>query len=129
MKSSVLHEKSLAFAIKIVRFLQRLRSEKKEYVLTDQLLRSGTSPGATLKEVEYAQSKRDFVNKMSISLKEINEVQYFLLLLFKTDYLIESEFNILSSDSGEIKAMVSSSIKTAKTNLGIQVIKSIVPAL
>lgn len=129
MKSSVLQEKSLAFAIKIVRLVQRLRSEKKEYVLTDQLLRSGTSPGANLKEAEYAQSKRDFVNKMSISLKEINEAQYFLLLLFKTDYLIESEFNSLSSDSGEIKAMLISSIKTAKTNLGIQVIKSKVPTL
>src|SRR4030095_7142278 len=117
MKNSILKEKSLAFAIKIVRLVQRLQKERKEFVLTNQLLDSGTSPGANIREAEYAQSKKDFINKMSIALKESNESLYFLLILYKTDYINGSEYSELSGDCGEIKAMLISSIKTAKDNL------------
>ena len=77
----------------------------------------GTSPGANIREAEYAQSKNDFISKMSIALKESNESEYFLLLLFKTVYISESEFTEMRGECGEIKAMLISSIKTAKTNL------------
>ena len=117
MKNSILREKSLAFAIKIVRLVQRLQSVNREYVLSNQLMDCGTSPGANIREAEYAQSKKDFISKMSIALKESNESEYFLLLLFKTDYLNELEHADMQTDCGEIKAMLISSIKTENSNI------------
>jgi four helix bundle protein len=117
MNHSILQEKSLAFAIKIVKLAQCLQKERKEYVISNQLLDAGTSTGANIREAEFAQSKKDFINKMSISLKECSESAYFLLILCKTDYINIPEFDDLTSDCGEIKAMLISSIKTAKNNL------------
>lgn len=83
--------KSFDFAIRIVKLYQYLTNEKKEFVLSKQLLRSGTSIGANVAEAERAQSQADFYAKMSIALKEANETDYWLRLLYKTDYLTENE--------------------------------------
>jgi len=116
MKNSILRDKCFAFAVKIVRLVQRLQSEKKEFVLSHQILKSGTSPGANESEAEFAQSKKDFISKMSIGLKEANETLYFLKLLFATEYIDKDEFESLSSDCGEIKGILISSVRTAKIN-------------
>jgi four helix bundle protein len=117
MSSSILRTKSFDFAVRIVRLVQRLEKENKEYVLSKQILRCGTSSGALSREAQFAQSKRDFINKLSIGLKEINETEYFLALLHATDYLSQQEFESLNGDCNELKATSISSIKTAKENL------------
>ncbi|MBK9105993.1 MAG: four helix bundle protein [Saprospiraceae bacterium] len=116
MKNSILSEKAFAFAVKIVRLVQRLQSERKEFVLSRQILKSGTSPGANDREAEFAQSKKDFISKLSIGLKEANETLYFLELLRATDYITKDEFESLYKDCGEIKGIFISSIRTAKIN-------------
>ena len=117
MKHSILREKSFAFAVKIVRLVQQLQSEEKEFVLSRQILKSGTSIGANDHEAEFAQSKDDFISKMSIALKEANETAFFLRLLYATNYIEAEEFKELFADCGEIKAMLISSIKTAKSSI------------
>lgn len=116
MKNSILSEKAFAFAVKIVRLVQRLQSERKEFVLSRQILKSGTSPGANDLEAEFAQSKKDFISKLSIGLKEANETLYFLELLRATDYITKDEFESLYKECGEIKGILISSIRTAKAN-------------
>ena len=117
MKKNVVKEKSFHFAIRIVRTCQMLQSEKKEFVLSKQLLRSGTAPGALIREAEHAQSKPDFIHKMSIGLKEINETVYWLNLLHETDYIRKAEFDSLISDANEVLKLLISILKTSK-NLG-----------
>ena len=90
--SNIVLEKSKKFAIRIVNLYKYLTTEKKEYVLAKQLLKSGTSIGANVSEGEQAQSKADFHSKMCIALKEANETYYWLRLLYATDYLSEKEF-------------------------------------
>lgn len=116
MKTSLLRDKAFAFAVKIVLLAQRLQSEKKEFVLSTQILKSGTSPGANQREAEFAQSKKDFISKMSIALKEANETEYFLELLYATNYIEKAEFDSLFLDVGEIKAILIVSIRTARNN-------------
>jgi four helix bundle protein len=89
MGQSVLKDKSYTFAIRIVKLSQYLQNEKKEFVLSKQVLRSGTSIGASVREAEFGQSRADFVSKMSVSLKEANETDYWLLLLKDTNYIDE----------------------------------------
>lgn len=89
MSQSILKDKSYAFAIRIVKLSQFLQVDKKEYVLSKQILRSGTAIGALIREAEFGQSKADFTSKMSISLKEANETEYWLNILKDTDYLDE----------------------------------------
>ncbi len=84
---NVLREKSYSFALKIVQMSKNLKEQKQEYVLSKQLLRSGTSIGAMVRESEYAQSKADFINKLSVALKEANETEYWLSLLHDSGYL------------------------------------------
>lgn len=110
-----LREKSYAFAIKIVKLSQALVSERKEYVLSRQILRSGTAIGALIRESEFAASKADFINKLTVSLKEANETEYWLMLLHDTDYLNKKEFLQLQSECKEHIAMLVSSIKTSKS--------------
>ena len=88
MKENILKNKSFEFAIRIVNLYKFLTLEQKEYILLKQVLRSGTSVGAMIREAEFGQSKSDFIHKLSIAQKEINETIYWLELLFKTDYLI-----------------------------------------
>ena len=115
MKYNIITDKSLDFAIRIVNLYKYLCAEKKEFVLSKQLLRSGTSVGANIKEAIYGQSKADFIAKMSISLKEIAETEYWLELLFKTDFLTEKEYKDINSDCSEIAKMLTSIVKNSKS--------------
>ena len=112
---SVIEEKSFDFAIRIVNLYKHLINDKKEFVLSKQLLRSGTSIGANVSEGERGQTKPDFNTKMSIALKEANETYYWLRLLNRTDYLTDKEFQSMENDVKEIIAILTSICK--KTNL------------
>lgn len=115
MKESILKNKSYDFAILIVKTYKIILSEKKEYTLSRQLLRSGTSIGANIREAEFAQSNKDFINKMSISLKEANETEYWLLLLKDTDYINLETFSKLVNLNKELIKMLVSTINTMKS--------------
>jgi len=92
MRENVVKDKSFGFAVRVVKLYQFLCEQKKEYVLSKQLLRSGTSVGAMIREAEHAETKNDFKHKMGIAQKEINETIYWLELLHKTDYLTTDQF-------------------------------------
>ena len=113
----MIQEKSLAFAIRIVKLYKLLAENKKEYVLTKQLLRSGTAIGALTREGEHAQSKADFLNKMNIALKEANETLYWLILLKETEYLSQLEFQSIYIDAEELLKILVSIVKTTKAKL------------
>jgi four helix bundle protein len=117
---SILKTKSYQFAIRIVKLCQYLVKEKKETVLSKQILRSGTSIGALIREAEYGQSKADFVSKMSIALKEANETEYWLSLLNDTGYITNEQFTSINKDMTEVKKLLVSSVKTSKQNLSKQ---------
>jgi four helix bundle protein len=117
MKENVIKMKSFAFSIHIVRLNQYLRSKKREYVLSKQLLRSGTSVGALIREAEQAESRADFKHKLSIAQKEINETIYWLELLSATDYLEEDQFESMNFDAVEIIKILTSIIKSTKSNI------------
>ena len=119
MKESVLKEKSFRFAIRIVNLYKYLCEEKKEYVMSKQLLKCGTSVGAMTREAEHSESKADFIHKMAIAQKEINETIYWLELLNATEYISNKEFDSINSDAVELIKMITSSIKTAKSKLTI----------
>lgn len=117
MNENVLKLKTLAFAIRIVNLYKFLIAEHKEYVLSKQILRSGTSVGAMIREAEFGQSKADFINKLSIAQKEINETIYWLELLKETNYIKHEQYESLNQDAIEIIKLITSSIKTAKKNV------------
>ncbi|WP_452232278.1 four helix bundle protein [Lacinutrix sp. MEBiC02595] len=117
MSKSILKDKSYAFAILIVKLSQLLVTEKKEYILSKQLLRSGTAIGALIREAEFAQRKKDFINKMSISLKEANETLYWIDLLKDTNYMDKDQYQVHNELNKKLVAMLVSSIKTAKSKL------------
>jgi len=112
-KKNVIKEKSFAFAIEIVS-LYKVLAERKEFVLSKQLLRSGTSIGANVRESEHAQSKADFIHKLSIALKEANETEYWIDLLFETKYLSQTEFDIIKPKIVELLKLLTSIINTSK---------------
>nr|WP_317615875.1 four helix bundle protein [Tannerella forsythia] len=109
--------KSYHFAIRIVRLAQMLQSDRVEFVLSRQILRSGTSIGALVREAEFGQSKADFVHKMSIALKEANETHYWLSLIFDTGYMEESLSVSLKKDCEEIISLLVSTVKTSRKSL------------
>lgn len=115
MGKSILRDKSYGFAIEIVKMVQEIQKEKKEYVLTKQILRSGTAIGALISEAEYGQSKADFVHKLTISLKEANETHYWLNILHDTNYLEKESFLKLSANCTELVKMLVASINTSKS--------------
>jgi four helix bundle protein len=115
MKESILKSKSYAFAVEIVRLAQKLQSEKKEYVLSKQILKSGTSVGALIREAEFGQSRADFSSKMSIALKEANETVYWLLLLEDTEYINKKTKEALEKDCLELVAMLVATVKKTKS--------------
>ena len=117
MAANIIKLKSFSFALRIVKLYQFLSSEKKEFVLSKQLLRSGTSVGALVSESEHAESKLDFIHKLAIAQKEANESSYWLELLFQSEYISESQFHSLNSDIVEINKILASIIITAKNNL------------
>ena len=95
-------DKSYSLALRIIKLYQYLKDEKKEFVLSKQVLRSGTSIGAQVREAKFAQSRADFISKLSIALKEANETQYWLQLLYETKYITEKEFASIHNDLVEI---------------------------
>jgi four helix bundle protein len=115
MNDNPLKDKSYGFAIRSVKLSQNLQRDKKEFVLSKQVLRSGTSVGALIREAEFGQSKADFTSKMNISLKEANETGYWLSLLKDTDFISEDQFMSLRADCKELIAMLVSTVKTSKS--------------
>ena len=113
---SIIDKKSKAFALRIIKLYKQLREVDKEFVLSKQILRSGTSIGANARERKNSQSKADFINKLSIALKEADETQYWLELLYESAIINENIFCSLNNDLKEIIAIITSSIKTAKQN-------------
>jgi four helix bundle protein len=114
MRENVVKKKSFAFAVRVVKLYQYLCEQKKEFVLSKQLLRSGTSVGAMVREAEHAESKADFKHKLGIAQKEINESIYWLELLNETDYLTKEQFEQIINDAVEIIKLITAILKSAK---------------
>lgn len=114
MSDNIIENKSFDFAIRVVNLYKHLSVEKRELILSKQLLRSGTSIGANVAEGERAQSKANFYAKMSVALKEANEAEYWLRLLYKTEYLTKKQFDSVHSDITEIIAILMSICKSAQ---------------
>jgi len=117
MRENVVKNKSFQFAVRVVRLYQFLCEQKKEFILSKQLLRSGTSVGAMVREAEHAETKNDFKHKMGIAQKEINETIYWLELLKETDYLTIEQFESINTDAIEIIKLITAILKSAKSNL------------
>ncbi len=116
MSENIIVDKSFDFAVRIVNLYKYLNNKRKEHVLSKQLLRSGTSIGANVSEAERAQSKADFVSKMSIALKEANETNYWIKLLYKTDYLNKSQYDSINTDINELISILTAICKTSNLN-------------
>ncbi len=114
-KENILRTKSYAFALRIVKLNQFL-NERKEYVLSKQILRSGTAIGALVRESEFAQSRADFINKLSIALKEANETEYWLSLLKDGTYITDTMYTSIQPENEELIKLLVASIKTAKSS-------------
>jgi four helix bundle protein len=117
MKENVVQTKSYAFAIRIVNACKWLQTEKKEYILSKQLLRSGTSIGANIEEAIGGQSKKDFYAKLTISYKEARETKYWIRLLTDTNYLTKTQSEPLLNDIEELLRLIGSIQKTIKNSL------------
>ena len=114
---SILRDKSYIFAISIVKLAQFLQKEQKEFVISNQILKSGTSTGVLIREAEFAQSQADYINKFYISLKEANETNYWLNLLKDTGYIDENNFKRMEKDNNELIAMLVATVKTLTSKL------------
>ena len=111
-----IEKRSYLFALRIVKAYKYLTKQKDEYVLSKQMLRSGTSIGAMMREAKFAQSRADFVNKASIALKEANETLYWIELLHDSEYIDDLSFNSLHQEADELTAILASIVKTTKEN-------------
>ena len=116
MMDNTIEQRSFQFAVRIVNLSKFLQAQKKEYVLSRQLLRSGTSIGANVTEAQQSQNRADFISKMSVSLKEAVETNYWLRLLAATDYLSMVEFSSMHNDCRELERLLTAIIKSAKRN-------------
>lgn len=114
-KKNVLKDKSFSFAIRIVKLYKYLATDKKEFVRSKQLLRSGTAIGALIREAQNAESKADFIHKLAIAQKECDESIYWIELLLQTEYLSSAEYENINNDALEILKMIRSAIITTKT--------------
>lgn len=123
-RRKILKDKSYDFALRIVKANRYIIDECREFVLAKQLLRSGTSIGANVAEANQAQSRPDFVSKMSIALKEAVETEYWLTLLRDADYLTKPQADSLLENCGELKALLTATIKTTKQNSRFSVVNS-----
>lgn len=117
MTEVTIKDKSYAFAVRIIRCYQHLKENKKEFVLSKQLLRSGTSIGANVREAQQAQSRKDFLSKMSIAMKEATETQYWLDLLMDTGYLDKEKTKTLYNECNQLCKMLTCIIKTTKQTI------------
>lgn len=116
MRNDQLSTQSMDFAVEIIDLVKKLKS-RHEAVISNQIGRSGTSIGANIREAQYAHGKADFIAKLQIALKEANETGYWLELLYRTEYITESEFKALDSACTSIRVMLISSVSTAKNNI------------
>ena len=117
MKENVVKEKSMDFSVRIVNLFKYLTKEKREFAMANQILRCGTSIGANISEGNFAISKKEFLAKIYIALKECGETLYWLELLFRTEYLDENQYRSLQADCEELFRLLQSITKTTKTNL------------
>jgi len=115
-RNNAVKDKSFAFALRVVKLSQILRDKESEYVLSNQLLKSGTAIGALVREAEQAESKADFIHKMAIALKEANESDYWIELLFRAGYMEEVAYQSIRADLIEILKLVTAIIKTSKSS-------------
>ena len=115
MKENKLADVSMVFSTQIINLVKDLKS-KHESVISNQIGRSGTSIGANIYEANYAQGKKDFISKLEIALKEVNETGYWLELLYKTNYIDETTFKFLNEQCASIRVMLIASCRTAKQN-------------
>ena len=116
MSDSILRDKSKKFAKEIVFLCREIKEIKRENILSNQLLRSGTSIGANIHEAQYAQSKNDFISKFEIAQKECYESEYWLELLYETDCISKKKYSNMQNECGTIRRMLISSLKTVKSN-------------
>lgn len=116
MKKSVVREKSFAFALRIVKMSQYLQEQKREYVLSKQLLRSGTAIGALVREADQAERRADFIHKLAIALKEANESEYWIELLTQSGYIDEKSSISILADLTELLKLLTAIIKTTKAS-------------
>ena len=114
--NQTVEKKSFQFSIQIVKLCRCLRSEHKEFILSNQLLRSGTSIGANVAEAQQAQSRADFVNKISIALKEAVETDYWLRLMSASDYISKNDYDFFLGECREIQKMLTAIVKTTKNS-------------
>ncbi|MDR2626888.1 MAG: four helix bundle protein [Dysgonamonadaceae bacterium] len=119
MEKGITIKKSYEFAIRIVN-LYKVLCQREEYVLSKQLLRSGTAIGALMYESEHAQSRADFINKINVALKEANESSYWILLLKDTEYITAIEYNSIMKDCKELIKLTASIVKTTKNKSNIK---------
>lgn len=117
-RENIVKDKSFAFALRIVKLCRYLNEDKREFVLSKQLLRSGTAVGALVREAEQAESKADFIHKMAIALKEANETDYWIELLFQSETLNQNEYSSINPEVVELCKLLTSIIKTCKSNGG-----------
>jgi len=115
MEKNTVKYKSYAFALRVIKAYKFLSSEQREFVLSKQMLRSGTAIGALIREAEHAESKADFIHKMSIALKEANETKYWLMLLHDSELFNDKSFESIVSDCQELIKMLISIIESSKT--------------
>lgn len=115
MKDNLIADKSKQFAVRIIRLYQHLTETNREFVLSKQILRSGTSIGANVREATQAQSRKDFISKMQIALKEASETEYWLELLHETDYLSDKEYESLAADCSGVIKILTSIVKTSRS--------------
>jgi four helix bundle protein len=116
MRENAVRTKSFLFAVRVVRLCQYLQREKLEWVLSKQLLRSGSGVGALIREAEHAESRSDFRHKMGVAQKEINETLYWLELLKATNYLNDTQFDSVNKDAVELIKLITSILKSSKNN-------------
>ena len=114
MKENTIMRKSFAFSVRIVNLQKYLTGQKKEYVISKQIYKSGTSIGANVHEAKYAQSTDDFISKNSIALKEASETEYWLELLYETEYLNKTESDSIAEDCSELVRLLTAIVKTTK---------------
>jgi len=116
VNDGIVAQKSYDFAIRVVKLYKYLSKEHNEYVLSKQILRSGTAIGALIREAKFAQSKADFISKMSIALKEANETHYWIDLLHDTEYINNNMYLNIEKDINEIVSLLVSIVKSSKNN-------------
>ncbi len=116
-QDSILKAKSFNFAVRAIKLYQYLRKKYGEYEIAQQVIRAGTSIGALIREAEFAESRKDFIHKLYIGLKEANEINYWLELLYATEHINKRMFDSMKKDAGEILKMLVSSVKTVRRTI------------